>query len=68
MKVLHLKAIELVAKIVPSSTQFLNHLIASFYKNYKSDMDAIVTRPQLRTKSPPCCTKTRMITNCSKSA
>lgn len=45
----HLKAIELVAKFVPSSTHYINHLIGSFNKNYKSNMDSIVNYCLLRT-------------------
>jgi hypothetical protein len=41
-KIFHLKAIELVGKYVSSSSQYINHLILSFNKNYKSFMDAIV--------------------------
>lgn len=41
-KILHLKAIELVARFMPNSNLYVSHLISSFNKNYKFYMDKIV--------------------------
>lgn len=42
-KILHLKAIELVARFMPNSNLYVSHLISSFNKNYKFYMDKIVS-------------------------
>ena len=41
-KILHLKAIELVARFMPNSNLYVSHLISSFNKNYKFYMEKIV--------------------------
>ncbi len=41
-KILHLKAIELAARFIPSGKTFISHLVSSFNKNYKFYMDKIV--------------------------
>ena len=40
-KILHLKAIELVARFIPGSNIYISHLVSSFNKNYKFYMDKI---------------------------
>jgi hypothetical protein len=38
-KLLHIKAIEIAAKYLPPSNFFVNHLLGSFNKNYKTVLD-----------------------------
>jgi hypothetical protein len=51
-EILHLKAIEIAGKYLPSGNDFFTHLINSFNKNYKCIMDEIVATLLFRKNSP----------------